>query len=111
MSFGITHKEGYTILNISSERLDSHTTPQLNQELVILSGRHIENLIVDFSGCTYCDAAGLSCIMIAHRLCKNGKLILCNLTPSVETMLSIQRFDPPLVIVSDIEEAESRFSE
>ncbi|MCQ2236741.1 MAG: STAS domain-containing protein [Bacteroidales bacterium] len=110
MNIKTTQKEGYAILSISSERLDSHTTPQLNAELVILSGKHVENLILDLSGCTYCDAAGLSSIMIAHRLCKNGRLILCNLSSTVETMLTIQRFDPPLTIVSDIEEAESRLN-
>ncbi|MDO4462386.1 MAG: STAS domain-containing protein [Bacteroidia bacterium] len=110
MDIKTIQKEGYAILSVNSERLDSHTTPKLNAELVILSGKHVENLIIDLSGCTYCDAAGLSTIMIAHRLCKNGRLILCNLSTSVETMLAIQRFDPPLTIVSDLQEAESRFN-
>ncbi|MCQ2201349.1 MAG: STAS domain-containing protein [Bacteroidales bacterium] len=111
MAFKTERYKNYAIMTISEERLDSHTTPQLNSELVILSGHHVENLIIDFDGCDYCDAAGLSCIMIAHRLCKNGKLIICNVTPSIERMLSIQRFDPELSIVSDRQEAISRMSE
>ncbi|MCF0191199.1 MAG: STAS domain-containing protein [Marinilabiliaceae bacterium] len=108
MGFEVSKKDGYAIIRTNESNLDAHTVPQLNSELVILSGQQTKNMILDLTECDYCDAAGLSALMIAHRLCKEGKLILCGLTPGVERMISIQRFDPPLIIVADLVEAESR---
>ncbi len=105
-NISIDKKADYTVVALNAEKLDGQTTPKLRSELVLLAGDSVKNMILDLSNCTYCDTTGLSAILIAHRLCKDGCLILCGLSSSVENMLSIQRFNPPLQITLNLEEAE-----
>lgn len=108
-NFQIENKQGYSIIQIHAERLDSQTTPELRSELVLLAGSNITNIIIDMSACHYCDTMGLSALQIAHRLCgRNGNLVLCNVSEEVNRMLSIQRFTPELVIAFDLEGAEKQ---
>lgn len=105
MNFEVVKCQGYSIVTMKAARLDSHTTPELKSELVLLAGDSVRNIIIDLSACDYCDTAGLGAILIAHRLCKDGMLILVGVQTSVENMLSIQRFDPQLYIVASVEDA------
>lgn len=109
-SFVTEPKEGYAIIRMFASSLDSQTTAELRSELVLLSGNSVSNMIIDLSLCKACDTNGLSAIMIAHRLCKSGHLILAGVSSDVWSILSIQRFDPELDIVQDVEEAEARMA-
>ncbi len=91
---------------MNAERLDGQTTPELRSELVLLSGSAIKNMIIDLTSCHSCDTTGLSAILIAHRLCKDGHLILVGVSEEVRNMLSIQRFDPKLNLCHTMDEAE-----
>lgn len=108
MNFIVQKNEEYAIITMTNERLDAHSVPELRSELVLLAGDSVRNMILDLNKCVYCDTTGLSAILIAHRLCKEGMLILTGVKQSVENMLSIQRFDPPLVITSSVEEGIMR---
>lgn len=108
MNYQIENKSKYSVVTMLSDSLDAHTTPELKSELVILSGKAVKSMIIDLSNCHTCDTSGLSAIMIAHRLCKDGVLVLVGACRSVESMLSIQRFDPPLLLCATIEEGEAR---
>ncbi len=79
--------------------------------MVILSGSSVKSMIIDLSKCNSCDTAGLSAIQIAHRLCKDGKLILVGVKENIENMFQIQRFDPPLVYIDTMEEAEAKMQQ
>ena len=104
----VESKSGYSIVTMLTDKLDGTTVPTLRSELVLLAGSSVKNMIIDLSTCEYCDTTGLSAILIAHRLCKDGTLILAGVRESVENMLSIQRFDPPLILVGDMAEGEAR---
>lgn len=108
MNFSVEKEASYAIVTMCTENLDQQTVAELRSELVLLSGDSFANMIIDLSECSYCDTAGLSAILIAHRLCKTGLLILVGVHQSVENMLSIQRFDPALTIVANREEAVAR---
>ncbi len=107
-SFVSENKEGYSVIRMLSDRLDTQTTAELRSELVLLAGNDVKNMVLDLSPCHYCDTSGLSAILIAHRLCKDGFLVLSCVSDEVEKMLSIQRFDPELVIEATLPEAEAR---
>ena len=109
-NFSIENKKGYSVITMTTDQLDAQTTPELRSELVLLSGAQVKNMILDMSACKHCDTNGLSAILIGHRLCKDGNLILAGVSPEVETILSIQKFDPPLMILGDREEAEARMA-
>ncbi|MBE6340271.1 MAG: STAS domain-containing protein [Marinilabiliaceae bacterium] len=110
MDFEVQSNDGYSILTMNAESLDAQTTPKLRSELVILSGKGVNKMIIDLTKCKSCDAVGLSAILIAHRLCKDGRLFLVGVCEEVERMLSIQRFDPPIVILDNINEAIDRMN-
>ncbi len=101
-------KDGYSIIYMEADSLDNQTTAELRSELVLLAGNGICNMIIDLSKCHYCDTSGLSAILIAHRLCKDGVLILVGVSAEVSNILSIQRFDPELIIESDLAAAEEK---
>lgn len=108
MNFIVEKREGYAIITMTAERLDAHSVPELRSELVLLAGDSVKNMILDLTECAYCDTTGLSAILIAHRLCKEGMLILSGVHQSVENMLSIQRFDPPLIVTSSVADGIAR---
>ncbi len=105
-NFLTQNKGDFAIVTMLVDRLDGQTTPELRSELVLLAGNQVSRMILDLSQCNYCDTTGLSAIMIAHRLCKTGTLVLVGVKDEVAAMLSIQNFDPALVMVADLNEAE-----
>ncbi|MCQ2204122.1 MAG: STAS domain-containing protein [Bacteroidales bacterium] len=107
MNFKVEKRDTYSVITMLSERLDVHTTAELRSELVLLAGDSVKNMLLDLSSCNYCDTSGLSAILIAHRLCKDGRLVLVSTSKSVENMLSIQRFDPPVLIIETLAEGEA----
>ena len=110
-NFKIDNKDGYSIISMTADRLDLQTTAELRSELVLLAGNQVSNMIIDLSNCNYCDTTGLSAIMIAHRLWKNGSLVLVGVREGVQSILSIQNFDPKLNIEPDVATAESFISD
>lgn len=109
-SFISENHPGYVVVRMLTARLDNQTTAELRSELVLAAANAVSNIILDLTKCNYCDTTGLSAIMIAHRLCKNGHLVLVGVSDSVNSILSMQRFDPELDIAADISEAEERMA-
>ncbi len=107
MNFKVEKRETYSVVTMLSERLDTYTTAELRSELVLLAGDSVKNILLDLTTCTYCDTSGLSAILIAHRLCKDGKLVLVTTSTSVENMLSIQRFEPMVIVVDTLADGEA----
>lgn len=107
MNFKVEKRESYSVVTMLTERLDTYTTAELRSELVLLAGDSVKNILLNLLSCNYCDTSGLSAILIAHRLCKEGKLVLVTTSTSVENMLSIQRFEPAIEVVETLEEGEA----
>ncbi|MEE1347073.1 MAG: STAS domain-containing protein [Bacteroidales bacterium] len=109
-NFTTLSKDGYSVIVMNSDSLDTQTTAELRSELVLLAGGGVKDMVLDLSHCHYCDTAGLSAILIAHRLCKDGHLVLSGVSEEVGNMLSIQRFDPELIIESNLSDAEQKMN-
>ena len=109
MNFNIVKKDSCTVIQILSEKLDTHIAPALKSELVLASGKGEKNIILDLEKCQYCDSSGLSAILVANRLCKNagGTLILCGLSEAVERLVVISQLDTILNITSTVSDAEN----
>ncbi len=110
-NFTTENKDGFSIVYMKSQQLDNQATAELRSNLVILAGSGVKNIIIDLEPCHYCDTSGLGAIMIAHRLCKEGALVLSGVSEEVEKMLSIQRFEPELVIEPSLASAEAHMKE
>ncbi len=106
MSFKIEEHDSYTLIEATTDRLDMQSASRLKSELVLLSGKAVRNMIIDLTQCSYCDSAGISAILVANRLCRNGLLILAGLQPNVERIVTVSSFNPPIDIAANAAEAK-----
>ncbi|HOK25691.1 MAG TPA: STAS domain-containing protein [Bacteroidales bacterium] len=112
MDFNIETRNNSTLIQVQTEKLDTHVAPALKSELVLVSGKGEKNIILDLGKCQYCDSSGLSAILVANRLCKNagGTFVLCGLNEAVERLITISQLDTVLTITDTVEEAEKIIS-
>lgn len=112
MDFNIESKNNSTLIQVQTEKLDTHVAPALKSELVLVSGKGEKNIILDLQKCEYCDSSGLSAILVANRLCKNagGTFVLCGLNDAVERLITISQLDTVLNIARNVPEAEKMIS-
>ena len=108
MDFNIESRNNCTVIQVLTEKLDTHIAPALKSELVLVSGKGEKNIILDLKKCQYCDSSGLSAVLVANRLCKNagGVFVLCGLNEAVERLITISQLDTVLTITGTVEEAE-----
>ncbi|MDT8401548.1 MAG: STAS domain-containing protein [Bacteroidales bacterium] len=112
MDFNIESKNNSTLIQVQTEKLDTHVAPALKSELVLVSGKGEKNIILDLEKCEYCDSSGLSAILVANRLCKNagGTFVLCGLNDAVERLITISQLDTVLNITDTVSDAEKMIS-
>ncbi len=112
MDFNIESKNNSTLIQVQTEKLDTHVAPALKSELVLVSGKGEKNIILDLGKCEYCDSSGLSAILVANRLCKNagGTFVLCGLNDAVERLITISQLDTVLNITKTVSDAEKMIS-
>lgn len=113
MDFNIESRKNCTVIEILTEKLDTHIAPALKSELVLVSGKGEKNIILNLKNCNYCDSSGLSAILVANRLCKNagGTFVLCGLNEAVERLITISQLDTVLSITSSLADAEKMISD
>ena len=109
MSFEIEKNNKYTLIRVTSEKLDTGVAPNLKSELVVLNTEGIKHMIIDLGSVRYCDSSGLSSILVGNRLCKNsnGNFAICGLQEPVKKLIAISQLDTVLNIASGLKEAES----
>jgi anti-sigma B factor antagonist len=107
MDFNIENRNNSTLIQVQTEKLDTHIAPALKSELVLVSGKGEKNIILDLEQCQYCDSSGLSAILVANRLCKNagGTFVLCGLNDAVERLITISQLDTVLNITANVDDA------
>ncbi len=106
--YDVEKKDGYSIINILVEKLDTNIAPALKSELVLIAGNGENNVIMNLKKCKYCDSSGLSAILIANRLCKNsnhGTFVLANLQPAVDRLITISQLNSVLNITDTVDQA------
>lgn len=108
MDYEVIKHEGYTLVKVLADRLDTNIAPDLKSELVLINGNGEKNIILDISECEYCDSSGLSAILVANRLCENsmGTFVLTGLQPDVEQIIRISMLHTVLIITKTCREAE-----
>ena len=108
MNFNIESSDNNAIIQVQAEKLDTHISPALKSELVVISGKGMQNIILDLQKCQYCDSSGFSAILVANRLCKNagGVFVLCGLNEAIERLITISQLDTVLTITDTVENAK-----
>lgn len=106
MKFFLDKQERYTLMKIQEENLNAALAPQLKSELVVLASEGVPNLIIDLSEVNYVDSSGLSAILTADRLWKNGTFVLTGVkSDAVRKLIEISRLDTVLNIIPTVEES------
>lgn len=105
MKYSIDKQEGYTVLSLQEENLNSVVAPNLKSELVILRNEGIENLILNLEDVKFVDSSGLSAILTANRLWNCiGQFVLTGVKhTSVKKLIAISRLDTILNISESLE--------
>lgn len=109
MNFIIAQDTNFAVIQSSVEKLDASNASELKNELLVLSKKGVNSIILDLSKSRYCDSSGLSAILTANRLCKdtNGQFILCGLQENVAKMIRIAQLDKVLTISETLDEAKA----
>nr|MBS0036903.1 STAS domain-containing protein [Saprospiraceae bacterium] len=107
MKYELEKEEKYTILRFNEENLNSTLAPKLKSEFIFLLNEGVNNLILDLSKVKYIDSSGLSSILTAHRLLKQGgSFVVTGLkNDHVRKIIQISRLDTILNIIPTIEES------
>lgn len=111
MPFEITKRVKYSLVTITSEKMDGALAPSLKAEFIMLNAQGVKNIILDLNNCIYCDASGLSTLTVANRLCNDaiGALVLTGVSPKVRDFIKQSTQHNPLLIAGSVEEAEELF--
>tara|TARA_R110002072_G_scaffold2815_1_gene22195 strand:- start:12079 stop:12417 length:339 start_codon:yes stop_codon:yes gene_type:complete len=107
MDFIIKQNKETAVVKTNVEKLNAGNVPELKSELLVLSKKSVNNIVIDMSATKYCDSSGLSAILIANRMCKdtNGRFILCGLQDNVSKLVQIAQLDKVLTIVNSEKDA------
>jgi anti-sigma B factor antagonist len=107
MDFETKKMAKYSLVKLLSERLDTVNAPNLKSEFVEINLKGEKNIILDVSNCEYCDASGLSALLVANRLCEDaaGTFVLTGLQPDIEQMIRISMLHTVLPITKTVNEA------
>lgn len=107
MSYTTQKEDKYTVFKVTAEKLDSHVSPSIKSELVVINTNGERNIIMDLSQTRYCDSSGLSAILIGNRICKEsgGTFVLTGLQPAVTKLIEISQLDTILNITPTLNEA------
>ncbi len=106
MKFFLDKQERYTLMRIQEENLNAVVAPHLKSELVVLANEGVPNFILDLSEVQYVDSSGLSAILTANRLWKEGTFVLTGVrSDAVRKLIEISRLDTVLNIIPTVEES------
>ena len=67
MKFTVEQDDDIVIFTLKEPKLDSLNAPDVKAELLIIGQPNVIGLIIDLSKVTFCDSAGLSAHLLAHR--------------------------------------------
>ncbi|NET32259.1 MAG: STAS domain-containing protein [Cyanothece sp. SIO1E1] len=107
MKYSVDKQEKYTVFTLMEDNLNSLVAPKVKSEFVILSQEGVKNLILDLTHVKFVDSSGLSAILTANRIWKNGgSFILTGIVhPSVQKLIEISRLDTVLTIITTVQES------
>ena len=92
-------------------RLDSNTSPELEEKIFEAIDSGSTNMVVDCEDLDYISSAGLRIILKAAKALKRseGMIILCAMQDYVKEVFEIAGFDSFLPIVAEMDDAFKKF--
>jgi anti-sigma B factor antagonist len=100
------HRDRPDILPLKGE-IDLHLSPVVTASLNAIIEKKPERLVIDLSGVTYIDSAGLAALIQAMQKVEayGGKFLLAGLQETVRSIFEISRLDQVFQIFPDTDAA------
>lgn len=95
-------------------RMDPSAVTQLREKVERHLGQQGRpDVVIDLNGVSYAGSSALGGFLAIQRLCrqKGGRVVLCNVDPTVLEVLRVSKLDGVFGIVSDLPSALARLSE
>ncbi len=103
---------GGAILHLKGQFIGGTETDELRDALKHFSDQNQNNLIIDLENVTYLNSTALGVLISAHTnfVKRNGKIILCNVSKSLENIFVITKLTLVFSIADTIEDAKKLFN-
>ena len=96
----INEQEGKTLVELNG-RIDTTNADQFQQDVAPLMEGDNPDIEFDCTGMTYTSSQGLRVFLLLQKsvVARNGKMVLCNMTPRVKEVFDITGFSNIITIV------------
>lgn len=104
---------GGTILHLKGQFIGGEETDKLRNALKEIAELKKNRLIVNLENTTYLNSTALGVLISAHAnfVKRDGKIILCNVSKSIENIFVITKLTLVFPITTTLDEAIKQFSE
>lgn len=108
----IQEQIGGTIIHMKGQFVGGEETDQLRDALKTISDSQKNKLIIDLKETTYLNSTALGVLISAHAtfIKRDGKIILCNISKSIENIFVITKLTMVFTIADKLEEAIKELS-
>ena len=93
-------------------RLDSTSTPELEQRVVLCLNEGAKNLVMDFSELDYINSAGLRILVMSYQrlLPLGGQVMVCGARDYIDEIFLISGYNKIFPMYPDLDQAIKTFS-
>jgi anti-sigma B factor antagonist len=107
MKYRLDKQDRYAVLTLDEENLNSLIAPNLKSDFIFFNQEGVHNMILDLTTVKYVDSSGLSAILTAHRIWKDGGafVITGKLQPAVINLIKLSRLENILVMIPTVSES------
>ncbi|MGW0916844.1 STAS domain-containing protein [Streptomyces sp. NPDC002784] len=104
-----TSASGTCLILLLSGEMDWQTAPFFRTRLVDEIARGLRRVVVDLSGVSFCDSAGLNVLLCAWRQAEGAGsvLVLASVPPKLQRTLTMTGVDTVLGVYGSVTEAEA----
>ncbi|MDX9790824.1 MAG: STAS domain-containing protein [Candidatus Kapaibacterium sp.] len=102
---------GGAILHLKGQFIGGEETDDLKNSLKKLADNNQNNLIINLENVTYLNSTALGVLISSHANFskRNGKIILCNVSKSIENIFVITKLTLVFTIADNLEDAKKLF--
>lgn len=103
----IEEQIGGAIVKLRGQFIGGSETDELRETLKSFADQQQNNLIIDLENVTYLNSTALGVLISSHAnfVKRNGKIILCNVSKSLENIFVITKLTLVFTIAENLEDA------
>lgn len=108
----INEQIGGTVIKLKGQFVGGEETDQLRDKLKEISDTNKNKLIIDLDDTSYLNSTALGVLISAHAnfVKRDGKIILCNVSKSLENIFVITKLTLVFSIADTVEDAINQLS-